>query len=125
MIWEALKSTQNGTVYKQVFNKDVVRGGVKVDTGREMESGYVISKLSLAFASTSDTGNYSCRLENVPKKELKRHERTLVDYVFVHVLKGETTEAIQSLAVGLLTNMATLNLLGCVFSVFLSNYIGL
>lgn len=69
------------------------RGGVKVDTGIDDKSGYLISKISLASAKTSDTGNYTCRLGGVPVGVLQSYPR-LQDTIAVHVLEGDITKAI-------------------------------
>ena len=62
-----------------------------MDTGRDAESATVVSRLSLARARAEDTGNYTCRLAKMPRKESKG----LTDTIAVHVLRGENTEAIQ------------------------------
>ncbi len=77
-----------------VLNQDVTRGGVKVVTGRDADSGQVVSRLSLARARASDTGNYTCRLVILPREAARR--TGLKDTVSLHVLRGENTEAIQS-----------------------------
>ena len=75
------------------LHRDVERGGVKVDTGMEEKSGYLISRISLANARVSDTGNYTCRLGGVPEQILKIYPR-LQDTILVHVLEGDITKAI-------------------------------
>ena len=76
-----------------ILNRDVTRGGVKVDTGRDSKSGYIISRLSLANAQITDIGNYTCRLSSWPSE--RPNMRGLHDTISVHVLQGENTEAIQ------------------------------
>ena len=76
-----------------ILNRDVTRGGVKVDTGRDSKSGYLISRLSLANAQITDIGNYTCRLSSWPSE--RPNLRGLHDTISVHVLQGENTEAIQ------------------------------
>ena len=76
-----------------ILNRDVTRGGVKVDTGRDSKSGYLISRLSLANAQITDIGNYTCRLSSWPSE--RPNMRGLHDTISVHVLQGENTEAIQ------------------------------
>ena len=71
-----------------------------MDTGREAESGTVVSRLSLARAREEDTGNYSCRLAKMPKRRAAS-KNGLTDTVTVHVLRGENTEAIQGGPTGL------------------------
>ena len=66
-----------------------------MDTGREAESGTVVSRLSLARAREEDTGNYSCRLAKMPTRRAAASKNGLTDTVTVHVLRGENTEAIQ------------------------------
>ena len=109
--WEVTRAKDNKLF---ILNHDVTRGGVKVregiarvshtvhvgffilqvDTGRDPESGFLESKLSLARAASTDTGNYTCRLMSFPKDPKDR--KGLSDTISVHVLKGENTEAIQS-----------------------------
>ena len=79
-----------------ILNRDVSRGGVRIVTGREEDTGLLISRLSLVKARASDTGNYTCRLMSVPENPLRR--QGLADTIAVHVLKGENTEAIYSRA---------------------------
>ena len=76
-----------------ILNQDVTRGGVKVDTGRDSATGYIISRLSLVNAKNTDIGNYTCRLSNLPYT--KQNARGLHDTIAVHVLQGENTKAIQ------------------------------
>ena len=76
-----------------ILNRDVTRGGVKVDTGRDSKSGYIISRLSLANAQITDIGNYTCRLSSWPSE--RPNMKGLHDTISVHVLQGENTEAIQ------------------------------
>lgn len=89
--WEAVTVNNPGKVH--VLHRDVERGGVRVETGRESE--HVVSRLSLAAARVSDTGNYTCRLAGVPPDIAKKF-RGLSDTIAVHVLQGENTEAIHS-----------------------------
>ena len=77
-----------------ILNRDVTRGGVKVDTGRDEDSGFVISRLTLDKARVGDTGNFTCRLLNLPEEKSRR--KGLSDTISVHVLKGENSEAIYS-----------------------------
>ena len=72
-----------------------------MDTGREAESGTVVSRLSLARAREEDTGNYSCRLAKMPTRRAAASKNGLTDTVTVHVLRGENTEAIQGGPTGL------------------------
>ena len=81
-----------------ILNQDVTRGGVKVDTGRDSKTGYVISRLSLINAQVTDIGNYTCRLSSWP--QTKPNTKGLYDTISVHVLQGENTEAIQQEANG-------------------------
>lgn len=76
-----------------VLNRDVTRGGVRVETSRDLETGLVVSKLSVAKAVMEDTGSYTCQLSGLP--EGKNHSG-LMDTVSVHVLRGENTKAIHS-----------------------------
>jgi hypothetical protein len=76
-----------------ILNQDVTRGGVKVDTGRDSKTGFLISRLSLVNAQLTDIGNYTCRLSSWP--QAKPNTKGLYDTISVHVLQGENTEAIQ------------------------------
>ena len=88
--WEARTSSEK-TV--RSLHRDVERGGVKVDTGMDEKSGFLISRISLASARASDTGNYTCRLEGVPD-EIRQSYKRLQDTIVVHVLEGDITKAI-------------------------------
>lgn len=88
--WEARTSSEK-TV--RSLHRDVERGGVKVDTGMDEKSGYLISRISLASARVSDTGNYTCRLGSVPSEIRQKYHR-LQDTIVVHVLEGDITKAI-------------------------------
>ncbi len=88
---EWLAQTQNHP--KLLLHRDVERGGVKVDTGVDEKTGLLISRISLASARASDTGNYTCRLGGVPEAVLKNYPR-LQDTIVVHVLDGDITKAI-------------------------------
>ena len=58
-------------------------------------SDVVISRLSLDRARASDTGNFTCRLLNLPRE--RRRRPGLSDTVAVHVMpKAENSEAIYS-----------------------------
>ena len=81
-----------------ILNQDVTRGGVKVETGRDSETGFIISRLSLINAQLTDIGNYTCRLSSWP--EARPNTKGLYDTISVHVLQGENTEAIQQEANG-------------------------
>lgn len=94
--WESRTKSAPGKVHS--LHRDVERGGVKVDTGLDEISGYLISRISLASARVSDAGNYTCRLGGVPRDVLSRYPRGLEDTIVVHVLKGEITKAIHSSA---------------------------
>jgi len=88
--------------YVHVLNQDVQRGGVKVETGRDPEADLVISRLSLARARASDTGNYTCALGGLlPEARIPGDDfmRGLVDTVAVHVIRADNTEAIHSSSV--------------------------
>ena len=76
-----------------ILNQDVTRGGVKVDTGRDSKTGFIISRLSLVNAKITDIGNYTCRLSSLP--HTKQNAKGLHDTISVHVLQGENTKAIQ------------------------------
>jgi len=83
--------------FLHVLNQDVLRGGVKVDTGRDSDEDLVLSRLSLARAKASDTGNYTCALSGpMPDKGPRDAWRGLTDTVAVHVIRAENTEAIHS-----------------------------
>lgn len=75
------------------------RGGVKVETGMDEKSGYLISRISLASARVSDTGNYTCRLGGVPI-EIQQSYPRLQDTITVHVLDGDITKAIHHSTAG-------------------------
>ena len=81
-----------------ILNQDVTRGGVKVDTGRDPKTGYIISRLRLANVQLSDIGNYTCRLSSWPRA--KPNTKGLFDTISVHVLQGENTKAIHQEANG-------------------------
>ena len=90
--WE---SRHHGPQGVQQLHRDVNRGGVKVETGIDNRSGYLISRISLASARKSDAGNYTCRLGGVPADILRSYPR-LEDTIVLHVLEGEITKAIHS-----------------------------
>ncbi len=79
----------------RVLHRDVERGGVKVDTGTDSKTGFLVSLISLASASVGDTGNYTCRLGGVPPEMLENYPG-IEDTIVVHVLQGDNTEAIHS-----------------------------
>ncbi len=78
----------------RILNMDVTRGGVRVVTGREPDAGWIVSRLSLAWARAGDAGNYTCTLTGVPPA--LKYTAGLSDTVYVHVLQGDNTEAIYS-----------------------------
>ena len=92
--WEAQKTKTTDQVVHQL-HRDVTRGGVKVETGIDERSGYLISRISLASARKSDAGNYTCRLGGVPP-DISRSYPRLQDTIVLHVLEGEMTKAIHS-----------------------------
>lgn len=92
LVWEALTLSTTDQIH--ILNRDTTRGGVKIDTGRDEETGFLVSVLYLDNAQPSDTGNYTCRLRHLP--ENVRHRYGLSDTISVHVLKAENTEAIYS-----------------------------
>ena len=96
-----------------ILNQDVTRGGVKVETGRDLNSGYIISRLSLANAQVTDIGNYTCRLTSWPKSN--PNMRSLHDTISLHVLQGENTEAIQEASGGSFVHSSVTNLMTCSF----------
>ena len=93
--FEGVLNTQNDKSSRNIviLNQDVTRGGVKVDTGRDSKTGYIISRLSLVNAKITDIGNYTCRLSSLPNT--KQNAKGLHDTISVHVLQGENTKAIQ------------------------------
>ena len=93
--FEGVLNTQNHESSRNIviLNQDVTRGGVKVDTGRDSKTGYIISRLSLVNAKITDIGNYTCRLSSLPNT--KQNAKGLHDTISVHVLQGENTKAIQ------------------------------
>ena len=98
-----------------ILNQDVTRGGVKVDTGRDSKTGYLISRLSLINAQVTDIGNYTCRLSSWP--QARPNTKGLYDTISVHVLQGENTEAIQQEANGV-SQIKTLDMLLSKFNKF-------
>ena len=93
--WEAQKAKITTTEVVHQLHRDVTRGGVKVETGMDERTGYLISRISLASARKSDAGNYTCRLGGVPPDILRSYPR-LQDTIVLHVLEGEMTKAIHS-----------------------------
>ena len=87
--WESM--TSNNKI--RYLHRDVERGGVKVDTGIDEKTGFLISRISLASARVADTGNYTCRLGGLPVQIRKTYPR-LEDTIVVHVLEGDITKAI-------------------------------
>ncbi|XP_050700201.1 uncharacterized protein LOC126987329 isoform X2 [Eriocheir sinensis] len=63
-----------------MLNYDTSRGGISVKT--DMSSSVIVSTLSVANATSRDTGNYTCSLGDVATGR-----------VFVHVLNGEQPQA--------------------------------
>eukprot|EP00095_Tigriopus_kingsejongensis_P008541 snap_masked-scaffold81_size397536-processed-gene-2.12 protein:Tk08541 transcript:snap_masked-scaffold81_size397536-processed-gene-2.12-mRNA-1 annotation:"GI21707" len=96
LVWEAQKAALGRKSH--ILNRDTIRGGVKIDTGRDEDSGFLLSVLRLDNAQPSDTGNYTCHLRNQPEDVQVRHG--LSDTISVHVLKAENTEAIYSGSLG-------------------------
>ncbi|XP_059091531.1 uncharacterized protein LOC131887057 [Tigriopus californicus] len=94
LVWEATTGMATTDDQIHILNRDTTRGGVKIDTGRDEETGFLVSVLYLDNAQPSDTGNYTCRLRHLPDNARQRYG--LSDTISVHVLKAENTEAIYS-----------------------------
>lgn len=67
---------------QRMLNYDTERGGISVKTNLLKEG--AVSRLFIAFASTKDSGNYTCSM---------RHAQASV---MVHILNGENPAAIQA-----------------------------
>lgn len=92
VLWESRPKAQDKVI---TLNNDIVRGGVKIDTGLDEDTGLLLSRLKLFRARESDTGSYTCRLVNLPltgKTELQ--SMNLSDTISVFVIRGENSEAI-------------------------------
>jgi hypothetical protein len=99
--YDAITASADSPDEPHVLNADVTRGGVKVDTGRDPKTGWLLSRLKLSKAMESDTGNYTCKLVNHPLLlDINRYNQLdsmmsdLSDTISVHVIRGENTEAI-------------------------------
>ena len=111
--WEARSARD--LVVRQL-HRDVERGGVKVDTGMDVKSGFLFSRISLASAKVSDAGNYTCRLGGLPRGVLGSYPH-LEDTIVVHVLEGEITKAIHGGAFALKVRLKPILILLLVWTI--------